>query len=292
MAQALRGFPQYTSLKRLYEGVGSSGYNALDIKLNKRFSNGLTFLISYTWSKVLTDAGSATSEFSGFDQDSFNTKNQKAVSLNDYPNNLVLSYSYELPFGPGKHFLNQGGALGKVVGGWKFSGIQQYQSGAPQEIFESSPIGNLEGNNDNCDSFTRPNQNPGVPVTSAAYRAGHYDPNVDVELNAAAFSSTQGAPNQYGFGNGQQIYSNARRFPYLDEDFSLSKKTMVTERVSVEFRADFLNAFNRTVFGLGTGGDLYGSVLFNNSVGSASFGSVTSQSNTPREIQFGLKIAF
>ncbi len=293
MGQALRLFPQYTAMKRLYEGVGSSGYNALDIKVNKRFSNGLTFLISYTWSKVLSDADSASSEFSGFDQDSFSQKNQKAVSLNDYPNNFVISYSYELPFGPGKHFLNTGGALGKVVGGWKISGIQQYQSGAPQEIFEGNPLGDLEGANDNGDGDTRPNQLPGVPVTSAAYRAGagHFDPNVDTELNAAAFQNTA-VTNAYSFGNGQQIYSNARRFGYLDEDFSISKRTKVTENVNIEFRADFLNSFNRAIFGLGTGGDLYGSVLFNNTVGDPSFGMVSSQSNIPREIQFGLKISF
>jgi hypothetical protein len=291
LGQALRLFPQYTSLKRLYEGVGSSGYNALDIKLNKRFSNGLSFLASYTWSKVLSDADSATSEFSGFDQDSFNTKNQKAVSLNDYPNNFVISYSYELPFGPGKHFLNQGGALGKLVGGWKISGIQQYQSGPPQEIYEGNPLGDLEGNNDNGDGDTRPNEVPGVPVTTAAYHSGHFDPNVDTELNAAAFTNTADT-NKYSFGNGQQIYSNARRFPYLDEDFSLSKTTLIGEGIKVEFRADFLDAFNRAIFGLGSGGDLYGSVLFNNTIGSPAFGSVSTQSNIPREIQFGLKISF
>ena len=104
MGQALRLFPQYTTNTRLYEGVGTSGYNALDIKLNKRFTSptASVFLVSYTWSKFLTDADSSTSEFSGFDQDSFSQKNQKAVSLNDYPNNLVISYSYELPIGPGK----------------------------------------------------------------------------------------------------------------------------------------------------------------------------------------------
>jgi hypothetical protein len=199
----------------------------------------------------------------------------------------VISYSYELPFGPGKHFANQGGVVGRLVGGWKISGIQQYQSGPPQEIEESSPFAGLEGNNNNGDGDSRPNYNGG-PILTAAARSGHFDPNVDAQLSEAPFSVS--AP--WTFGNGQQIYSNARRFPYLDEDLSLSKKTLVTEGVSVEIRADFLNVFNRTVFGLGSGGDLYGSVLFNNTVGSPSFGTISSQSNVPREIQFGLKISF
>jgi hypothetical protein len=107
-------------------------------------------------------------------------------------------------------------------------------------------------------------------------------------FNPAAFSLS--AP--FTFGNGQQIYSNARRFPYLDEDISISKKTFVGEHFNIEFRADFLNIFNRTVFGLGTGGDMYGSVLFNNTVGSTSFGNISGQSNYPREIQFGLKLNY
>ncbi len=290
LGQSLRIFPQYSGVKRFYESAGTSTYNSLQVKVDKRFSSGLNFLVSYTWSKTLTNAGSETTEFSGFDQDSFNARNQKAVSLNDYPSNLVISYGYDLPFGSGKKFLNRGGAIGKIVGGWKVSGIQQYQSGAPQEIYESNTLGNLEGNNDNGDGDSRPNYTGGAILSSAA-RSGHFDPNVDSMLNASVFSLS--AP--YTFGNGQQFYSNARRFPYLDEDIALSKKTYITERVSVELRADFQNVFNRAIFGLGTGGDMYGSVLFNNTVSNPvnpNFGFVTSQSNTPREIQFGLKISY
>ena len=287
LGQALKIFPQYSSIIRQYETAGTSTYHALVITANKRFSNGLNFLISYTWSKTLSDADSEFSQFSGFDQDSFNAHNQKSVSLNDYPNNLVISYSYQLPFGRGKAFANQGGVVDALVGGWKISGIQQYQGGPPQEIEGGPSFSGLEGNNNNGDSWFRPNYNGGQ-ILSAAARSGHFDPNVDSMLNAAPFSINP----QWTFGNGQQIYSNARRFPYLDEDISLSKTTNIAEGVKVEIRADFLNIFNRTVIGLGSGGDLYGSTLFNNVVGSTAFGQVKSQSNVPREIQFGLKISF
>ena len=97
------------------------------------------------------------------------------MSLNDYPDNLVISYSYELPFGPGKKFLNQGGAIGKIVGGWKFSGIQQYQSGAPQEIYESNPWEISRGTMTTATATTRPNYTGGTIPRSAA-RSGHFDP--------------------------------------------------------------------------------------------------------------------
>src|SRR5205807_2216807 len=116
-------------------------------KLEKRFSQGLDFLVAYTLSKTLTDAESQFSEFSGFTADAYNRKAEKSYSINDYPHNLVLSYSYEPPFGPGKKFANVGGAAGKIVGGWKVAGIQQYQSGAPSMIFTGNPMWPLEGTN-------------------------------------------------------------------------------------------------------------------------------------------------
>jgi hypothetical protein len=134
--------------------------------------------------------------------------------------------------------------------------------------------------------ISRPNVVPGVPQKSAALRSGHFDPNRDPVLNPDAFRD----PAPWTFGNGPRTYGNLRMFPYLNEDISMIKRTPLNDRVSIELRADFLNIFNRTVFGLGTGGDQYGSVLNDN------FGNVpariSSQSNYPREIQFGLRINY
>jgi Carboxypeptidase regulatory-like domain/TonB dependent receptor-like, beta-barrel len=283
LGQALRPFPQYGTedfshqMRRFFEGVGVSNYQALQVKVNKRFSQGLTFLASYTWSKTLTDAESQASEFSGFLSDAYNRKAEKSYSINDYPHNLVLSYSYELPFGPGKKFANAGGAAGKILGGWKVAGIQQYQSGGPNMIFVGNPLWPLEGSN----GFSfRPSIVPGVPQKSPAVESGNFQPNVDSLVNSAAFRS----PDPFTFGDASRTLGSVRRFSYLNEDISIIKRTQITERVSVDFRADFLNAFNRTVFGLGTGGDQYGTL-----VGS---GLINSQSNVPREIQFGLKINY
>jgi hypothetical protein len=289
LGQALRPFPQYgeepnSQIRRIFEGTGVSTYHALQVRVDKRFSEGLNILLAYTWSKTLTDAESQFSEFSGFTADAFNRRAEKSLSINDYPHNLVLSYSYELPFGPGKRLANIGGAAGKVVAGWKIAGIQQYQSGAPGMITAfRNPMWPYDGANA---FMSRPNVVPGLPQKSAALRSGHFDPNRDPVVNPEAWKN----PAPWTFGNGPRTYGNLRRFAYLNEDISMIKRTPVNDRVSIEIRADFLNIFNRTVFGLGTGGDQYGSVLNANS--GAVAGQISSQSNYPREIQFGLRINY
>jgi hypothetical protein len=127
--------------------------------------------------------------------------------------------------------------------------------------------------------MARPNMVPGVNPKSAAVLSGDFDPAKESLLNPAAFS----IPDKFSLGNAPRTLGNAGWFAYLNEDISIIKRTSVNERVSVEFRADFLNVFNRTVFGLGTGGDQYGSTL--NHLGN-------NQSNIAREIQFGLKINY
>jgi hypothetical protein len=293
LGQALRPFPQYTQqpnfqMRDLMEGVGVSTYHSLQVQARKHFSRGLTFLVSYTWSKTLTDAESIFNEFSGFTQDAYNRRAEKALSLNDYPHNLVISYEYQLPFGPGKKFANVGGPVGKVIGGWSIAGIQQYQSGRPNSVFTgANPYAPYVGPN----SFlTRPNVVPGVPKKTAAASSGKFDPNRDAWLNWSAWAD----PAPFTLGNAPRTDGGVRMPKYLNEDISIIKRTTITERVVVEFRADFLNMFNRTVLGPDQGGDQYDSSLQGNNIdwGQGSFGKLTSQGNYPREIQFGLKLIF
>ncbi|PYV22922.1 MAG: hypothetical protein DMG27_17000 [Acidobacteria bacterium] len=268
----------------------------------------MSFIASYTWSKTLTDSESLFNEFSGFTQDFYNRKAEKALSINDYPSNLVLSYEYQLPFGPGQRFANVGGVAGKVVGGWTIAGVHQYQSGAPQII---STIGNSFWPFIGAKSFlNRPNVVPGVPKKSAAILNGTWDPNgvgaLGTTINSAAFCNPQ-APTaaagacpgplssgmqvqNFTLGNESRTDGDLRRFPTYNEDFSIIKRTAITERVIIEFRGDFLNIFNRTLFGFDQGGDQYGSVL--QGLTSGGLGRVGGQANFPREIQFGLKIRY
>ncbi len=314
LGQALRPFPQYTQeanfqMRDMMEGVGVSGYNALQAQARKQFSQGLSFLVSYTWSKTLTNAESIFNEFSGFTQDAYNTKAERALSINDYPNNLVVSYTYQFPFGPGKKFANVSGPAGKVVGGWSIAGIQQYESGRPNMIFSgTNPYSPFIGENG---FLMRPNVVPGVPQRSPAFLNGTFDPNgvpahnnpSDTSACTPSNCTDRGAllnldawsyPAWGALGNAPRSNGGLRLPAYLNEDISLLKQTRVTERVAIEFRADFLNVFNRTVLGPDQGGDQYDSVLQGNALpwGFGGFGHLSSQGNYPREIQFGLKINY
>ncbi len=301
LGQALRPFPQFTTdtveglsqLRDFGEVVGNSDYHALQFQARKHFSQGLSFLVSYTWSKTLTDAESLFNEFSGFTQDFYNTKAEKALSINDYPNNLVLAYEYQLPFGPGKKFANTGGPAGKVIGGWSIAGVQQYQSGAPSIIVYGGAAAGYPYVGPNG-FIARANTVPGVPKKSAAILNGTWDPNGQGAAGAIYNFSAWSNPAPWTLGDAPRTDGGARRFGYLNEDISLIKRTNITERTNIEFRADFLNIFNRTVFGFDQGGDQYGSIIGGNSLGGGigGFGHVTSQSNFPREIQFGLKINY
>ena len=108
--------------------------------------------------------------------------------------------------------------------------------------------------------------------------------------NIKAWTDPQAA-NKYSFGDAPRTDGDVRRFAYLSEDLSIIKRTTITERVNVEFRADFLNIFNRTIFGFDAGGDQYGQILGGNAM-AFGFGRVSAQNNFPREIQFGLKINY
>ena len=283
LGQSLRQFPQYSNVERPAETAGDSIYHALRVNLNKRFSNGLNFMVSYTWSKVLTDSDSGQDDYEGNIQNEWNRKLAKTIGENDYPNNIVMSYSYELPMGAGKRFWNVRGPAGKVVSGWKISGIQQYQSGQALEVWSTAYTGRLESS---YNGYKNANEVPGVPVFTKAKMSGHFDPNAGPYLNPAHFTS----PAKYDFGTAPATLGNARAPSYLSEDISLWKVTQITERVTVDFHADFLNIFNRTKFDNGTtfGGSNSNIWL----VGQPGFGYLSGQSNYPREIQLGMKITF
>ncbi len=281
MGQSLRTNPQYQGLHRYYESLGVSNYNALQVKLDKRFSNGLTLLASYAWSKTLTDAGSMFSTFSSnFGSTTpWNRKAQKGVSFMDIPNNLVISYIYALPFGKGKKFMDQGGVVNKIVGGWKFSGILTYQGGLPQNI-QAGPSAIPGGLEDQ--GWGNANQVPGVPLRCAS-ASGHFDPHKDCLINEAAFV----VPPAWTVGSFTPSTGAIRQFGYHNEDMSIMKEWDISERFLLRFNADFFNIFNRTIFNQDGSNGAYAAEPAVNSPG---FGTLGGQANIPRQIQFGLRL--
>ncbi len=140
LGQALRPYPQYDYIAGdcCLENVGHSSYEAMVASLNRRFRQGLNLQISYTWSKNLTDADSSIPfAYVGYRSQTQNSNNlhlEKAVSVQNIPQQLSISYLYELPFGKGKRYLNQSRVLDYLVGGWELGAIQRYQSGQPVDF--------------------------------------------------------------------------------------------------------------------------------------------------------------
>jgi hypothetical protein len=306
IAQALRPFPQYQSINTdcCLENVGQSTYNALLAKLERRFHNGLNLLASYTYSKTLTDADSALPAFVAFSgggsvQNSYNLKDEKALSYEDIPHTVVVSYLYELPVGPGKKYLNHG-VISKIAGGWEIGGVQRYQSGQPLAFGCATGIPAYDG----CIRFDRV---PGQPLLSPNHGSfdvgqaflnggvgctanpnGTFSPPVNgaaTYFNCAAFidpnASTLVGQRGYAFGDSPRITGEVRSQRYFNEDFSIIKRTPFFENHEIDLKFELFNAFNRHVFQRPDTG------LQDGTLG-ASFGTV----NTPRNVQITLRYSF
>jgi hypothetical protein len=317
LGQFLRPFPQYQGIdSTTLENVGQSTYNALQAKVERRFRNGLNLLAAYTYSKTLTDADSPFSVFSGFAsntfgaQNAYNLKAEKAVSYQDVPHAFVLSYLYEFPAGPGKRFFNHGPAS-KVLGGWQVGAVQRYQTGAPVLINASAK------SNPYANGNFRLSQIPGVPLISPD--ASHYDPfsiqpggcseNADGTFSNQTYTDAGGntlvstnhffncaalldpnadqlvAQRGYAFGNLPIRFSGLRSPTYINEDFSITKRTELAEAKYLTFKMDIPNAFNRHVFG-----------QLDGNIGDGSFGAPGGGSHSvisaPRRIQLTLRYEF
>jgi hypothetical protein len=310
--QALRPYPQYGDVDNPLNPIGSVSYNGLQSSLQKRYSQGLTFLLSYTFSKTIGNvdsndgptAGAENAIFAGsFAQDYYNPHGERAVTSSDIPHVVSLSYTYELPLGKNKPFLNHGGLVNTVAGGWSVSGIHQYQSGRPIHI-EYDALGASNPFFAAGDGYSfRPNIVPGQPLKNPAYNRRCSGP-VQQEagrnpcqfyINPAAFS----LPGPGEFGNAPNLISALRMPAYIDEDLSVSKRTTIHENLNLQFQANFFNALNRTIFSAGGNAQTFivnaappdlsqGSLQNSNTV----FGIMAAQQNAPRIIQFGMKLEF
>ncbi|HUA14351.1 MAG TPA: carboxypeptidase-like regulatory domain-containing protein [Verrucomicrobiae bacterium] len=273
VAQALVPFPQYFGFNTdgQLENLGQSTYNALEAQLTRRFRNGLNLMASYTWSKTLTNADSALPFFAtlhqgGAPQNVFNPQGDKAISNQDLPQNFVLSYVYELPFGKNKKFLSRGGVVDRVAGGWSVSGIQRYESGQPIAFGCATGVPAYA----DCirydytggsifSSAWKSRKGNFVPITAETFAAG--DPGIpifnplDTASNATspAFDDPNSSQNltsrgTYAFGTSPRVDGSIRMGAYLSEDFNLMKRTQITENSDVLFQVNFLNAFNRHIW--------------------------------------------
>jgi hypothetical protein len=272
--QQLLPWPGWTSVGPLFDGWGNSDYNAMQVMLQKRFTNGTTFNAGYTWSKLMADVTDGTFNDGGLEWWSGGSSSirsiyclrcERSVSSYDVPHRFTFSGVGALPFGKGKRWgSNASGLLNQFVGGWQANGILTLASGQPNTIttavntsysFGGGQHPNLVGN----------------PVLPKGQQ------NVNEWFNTAAFAQ----PANFTFGNLGRNIDSVRQDWTRNLDFSLFKNFSIKETAKLQFRAEAFNLFNTPIFGTP-----------NSYSGAPGFGAIAYQSNMPRIFQLALKFIF
>jgi hypothetical protein len=253
--QLLRPYPQFTDIIPLYHSGAKSRYNALQITGRKRMSHGLMLEGSYTYAQAR--------EVGMSHQNSYDLEASWALASYDIKHRFVISYLYELPFGHNRRFASGVSPLvNAIIGGWQFNGITTIQSGTPLSITASNTAGIFGAR-------TQPNNNGQDP---------RLDGPVEDRLDRYFDTSVYSQPANFTFGN-EPVFSPMLRAPGV-RNFDLSLfKNFDLRRATLQFRIEALNAFDKVQFS----GP-------NTSVTSSSFGVISGQANSPRQMQFGLKL--
>jgi hypothetical protein len=257
--------------------AGSSNYHSLQTELRKNFGQGLSIRASYTWSKSIDNA----SDYSpgqnpvdtSFNQDQFNSRAERAVSTFDIPHRLIVSHVWLIPV-----FRDQRGFAGKVLGGWSFSSINQFQSGIPATILSGPRSAIPDINMDGYTRVDRASCNPNAPSFELGNPATI--PGLDVRSNpAGSFRYVQTL-----LGNNGTCGRNTFRMNRLvNLDFTFAKNLRFFERYGLEFRTDLFNIFN-VPFLTATGNDW-------RTVSSPAFG-LYNAAGPARRIQMSLRFSF
>ncbi len=291
--QSLRPFPQYTGIDTFGgqgDHSGHSTYHAAMIRLEKRYTNGLTVQTSYVFSKILTDSDSYWGN-GYYAADQYNRRLEKSIGEYDVPHNFKAGFAYDIPVGKSRQYLTHGPAAW-ILGNWGVNGVLTYSSGLPVGISTSytlplygSQVGRTTPYITSYNGW-QPNWN------------GGFDPSVDSFFTpyCTSASATCSGPfphqgdlknpqdGDLGFGNATRYNPKVRQFPYYNENVSLTRSFPIHESVRMEFRAESFNLFNRVHFGTG-----------NTQIQNQNFGKLTSSSdllNTPRQLQLALKLYF
>ncbi|WP_031499271.1 TonB-dependent receptor [Bryobacter aggregatus] len=245
---------------------GNANYHALQSTIERRFSNGLSFLGAYTWSHSIDNVPNA---FGGaangpIPQDIRYRNVDRGNSGFDIRHRFTMSMNYELPFGKNKKFNITNRALDTIAGGWQGNLIFTKQTGLPYTPTLNSAVSNAGG--------SRPNL-----LKSPSFTSGDRAMYFDTSFNTAG--ATWGIPTVYTYGNaGRNILYGPGR---TNIDASVFKTFSLTERFRLQFRAELFNLSNTPQFGLP-----------NAAIGSPSAGSITSLSGNNRQVQLALRLSF
>jgi hypothetical protein len=262
-------FPQFAAVQASFPTGGFSTYHAFQLKVEKRLTQGLTALLSFTGQKSIDDFSqiSNVGNQAGGIQNIYDDRQQRAVSSNDRSRRLVISGTYQLPFGRGRAFgKSWSRPVDALIGGWQVNGIYSYQTGFPISVTAAN---NCTG----CGIQTlRPNNNG-----KSAELSGPVSQRMNQYFDTSVFSQ----PTAFTFGSAPRTLPDVRGPSSENIDFSLFKTFKPIERLAAEFHAEAYNLLNQVGFGAPGAG-----------INSNTFGMINSQANTPRQIQFALKLLF
>jgi hypothetical protein len=272
LQRLLRPMPHFagTSVGTAEPARGDSNYHALQLKWEKRYSSGLTFLGHYTWSKMIDNVSHTSGNVSWLGgstniQNIWDLRGERALSAHDIASRAVLTGAYELPFGKGRKFAaNMPRVLNWIAGNWDISGMALFQSGMPLHVTQNG--GNI------WDGTQRPNL-IGDPSTT-----GSVQDRINNYFNIAAFS--QPAVDVPGTAPRSLNY----RGPGISTlDAALLKSIIVREGHRLEIRMEATNFTNTPMFGDPA-----------TAFGAVNFGQITGRRSgvDPRNMQFGLKYYF
>jgi len=254
--------------------TGWSSYNSLQVKFTKRFSHGLTGLLSYTWSKEMDD-------MTVFDplpnQDQFNRALGNA-SAPDVPQLFIASFVYQLPVGKGRDWMTHASyPVELLLGGWQVAGITDIQSGVPLTVTDgTSNNGGLNGGWNNRANYSS-SCGSSAPIVNK--------PNgLSTTLGQQWFDVTCFSDHTSNYTLGTSVPGNIWGPGIVNFDLSASKSVRVAEKFQVQFRADAFNAFNTPHF------SNPGTTCC--TAQSAGFGVITGTATPPRQLQLGLHLAF
>lgn len=250
----------------LREPTGTASYHGMETTLDKRLSAGLQYSLAYTWSHSIDDVAELFGAEGGIVQDVRNLAGDRGNSGFDRRHRFAGSSVYELPFGAGRRWFTEGGALGAILGGWQLSAIVSMQSGRYFDV-------------------TIPDPTTRLGVTSSNWRADLVgDPRVanpgpDGWLNRDAFTVPRNPDGSYRFGN---LGRNSLLGPgYFNLDAGLMRNFRLGAGRRLQFRWEVFNATNHPSYGLPTTNLL-----------SRDFGTIRGTTSAPRQMQFGLKFIY
>ncbi len=264
-----RPFPEFQNIAYNTFGV-SSIYHSLQTKLEQRYSSGLSYLLSYTWSKSIDNGsglfpGDNPSVSSSFRlQNLYDMRGERAISADDQAHRFVASYTYDLPWGPGRAWLNSKSIWAKAFGSWEVGGIALLRSGLPFGMDSTANTTDSQGGRQRANRI-------------GDGRLDRSQRSLNRYFDIAAFVN----PPQYQFGNSPR---NVLRAPGLvNFDLVLAKNLQFTERVRLDFRTEAFNLMNTPAFSFPGA-----------TVGTTSFGVISSTlpGTDARLIQFALKLCF